>query len=414
MSTSPFSALAHYRILPTISSGPAMVLAMIARAPIAMVPLGTMTAITASTGSVATGGLATALVAIAIAVASPLIGRWADRHGQRFVLTLLTPIHALALFTLLLAALRGWEGPALWATCLAVGLSTVPVGSFTRARWIQRTSRPRDLATAFSYESTVDETTFVLGPALVGIAASAAAPSAPLGLAATLVVLAGIPFALTAPRADDGGTSPTGNMLDGGGQAGTAALPRPSIPTIMWAVVPSLIVMGCIGTFFGSVQAGTTERAALLEVPGQAGLVYALMGLTSAVMALLTVLVPERVSLATRLLVGGTGMALFIGFTLLQGSMGPTAWGLLITGIFIGPTMVTAFSLADRRTPPGGTAVAMTSMQSSVTIGVSAGSAAGGALAASVGPWGGFAVGMGASVIVACTGAALLLAARRH
>src|SRR5699024_6537877 len=130
VSTSPFSALAHYCILPTISSGSAMALAVLARAPIAMVPLGTLTAITASTGSVATGGLATALVAIAIAVASPLIGRWADRRGQRFVLTLLTPIHALALFTLLLAALRGWDGPALWATCLPVGLSTVPVGSF--------------------------------------------------------------------------------------------------------------------------------------------------------------------------------------------------------------------------------------------------------------------------------------------
>lgn len=410
---SPLSALAHYKTLPTISSLPAMVLAVVARAPYAMVPLGTMTAITASTGSVATGGLATGLVAIATAVAAPLIGRWADRSGQRFVLSLITPFNALALIVLLLAAIRSWDGPALWAACLAVGGTAIPVGSFTRARWVQLSTKPRDLNTAFSYESTVDELTFVLGPALVGIAASAAAPSAPLALAAALVTLAGIPFALTAPRveprtADDGATRPDGS------RAPSEVVPRASILTIMWAVVPSLIVMLCIGTFFGSVQAGTTERAALLGVPGQAGLVYALMGLTSAAMALLTVVIPERVSMAMRLLLGGAGMAVFITVTLLQDSLGLTALGLFVTGAFVGPTMVTAFSLADRRTPPGGTAVAMTSIQSSVTIGVSVGSAVGGALAASIGPAGGFAVGATASAVVALTGAGVMRSAHRR
>jgi len=403
---SPLSALAHFKILPTISSVPSMVLAVFARAPYAMVPLGTMTAITASSGSVATGGLATGLVAIATAIASPLIGRWVDHSGQRFVLTLLTPINAVALFVLMTAAMRSWDGPALWAACLAVGSTAIPVGSFTRARWVQLTTKPRDLSAAFSYESTVDELTFVLGPALVGIAASAAAPYAPLALAGALVTLAGIPFALTAPRrqtpaADDGEAGPDHDA------SATTVVPRASILTVMWAVVPSLIVMLCIGMFFGSVQAGTTERAALLGVPGQAGLVYALMGLTSAALALLTVMIPERVSMAMRLLLGGAGMAIFITVTLLQDSLGLSALGLFVTGAFVGPTMVTAFSLADRRTPQGGTAVAMTSIQSSVTIGVAAGSSLGGALAASIGPEGGFAVGTAASVVVALTGAGL-------
>ena len=59
-------------------------------------------------------------------------------------------------------------------------------------------SNQRELNTALSYESTVDEMVFVLGPALVGIAASAAVPVAPLVLAATLVLAAGVPFAMTA------------------------------------------------------------------------------------------------------------------------------------------------------------------------------------------------------------------------
>ena len=51
--SSPLSALAQYKILPQISGGLSMVMAVAARAPYAMIPLGTMTAITASTGSVA-------------------------------------------------------------------------------------------------------------------------------------------------------------------------------------------------------------------------------------------------------------------------------------------------------------------------------------------------------------------------
>ncbi|MGC0252137.1 MFS transporter [Pseudactinotalea sp. Z1748] len=426
MHSSPFGALAHFKILPAISSGPAMALAVAARAPYAMVPLGTMTAITASTGSVAAGGLATGLVAIATAVAAPLIGRWADRAGQRFVLTLLTPINALALGALLLAALWGWDGPALWAACVGVGATAIPVGAFARARWVQLTTRPRDLAAAFSYESTVDELTFVLGPALVGIAASTATPAAPIALAAVLVALAGIPFALTAPRR--GGTSAASRGPDDGGAAGanesaagpgaraprTPAQPVASIPAIMWAVAPAVLVMLCIGVFFGAVQAGTTERAALSGVPGQAGLVYALMGLTSAATALLVVMVPESVRLPTRVLLGGAGMAVFITVAAFAGSMGATAGALLATGAFLGPALVTAFSVAERRSPAGGIAVSMTSMQSGVTIGVAIGSAAGGALAASVGPEGGFGLGALASVVIGLTGLALLAAGRRR
>lgn len=393
MHTSPLRALAHYKVLPTISSGRAMALAVAARAPYAMIPLGTMTAITSSTGSVATGGLATGVVALTTAVASPLIGRWADRRGQRSVLSLLMPINALALSALLAAALLGWAGPALWAACFAVGASSVPVGSFTRARWVGAATDPRDLSTAFSYESTVDELVFVLGPALVGLAASAAIPAAPLALAAALVIVAGVPFALTTPRAVDHLADPTT----------PAASVRPSIPAVLWAVLPAIIVMASIGTFFGSVQAAVTERSDMLGVPGQGGLIYALMGVGSALTALLVVVLPERISLSTRALVGGIGMAVFISVAAAQGSVPLIALGLLAAGLFVGPTMVTGFTAAEARSPHGGTGVAMTAMQSAVTIGVSLGAAVGGALSANVGATGAFGLAAATGVIIAVT-----------
>ena len=400
--SSPLSALAQYKILPQISGGLSMVMAVAARAPYAMIPLGTMTAITASTGSVATGGLATAFTSIAAAIASPLIGRWADHRGQRFVLSLLTPISAVAIGLLLAAALQGWSGPILWAVCVAVGATSLPIGAFTRARWIHFTRNPKELAAALSYESTVDELVFVLGPAFVGIAASMAAPAAPLGLAMALVIIAGLPFALTAPTAAD---------IDDAVATDDKSHARPSIMRVLWAVIPAIIVMLSIGTFFGSVQAATTERALDLGVPGQAGLVYALMGLGSAFMALMVVVIPDSVRLPIRVLVGGTGMAGFILLSMTQGSMSGTAMSLLVTGLFVGPTMVTAFTMTERLAPAGGAGVAMTSMQSSITIGVSLGSAVGGAIAVS-GAMGAFLMAASAAGVVLVTGLIMLLLRR--
>lgn len=454
MVSSSSSAIARYRSLPTIASGSWMALAMAARAPYAMIPLGTMTAITVSTGSIATGGLASGLVAAASAVAGPLIGRAADRSGQRRVLMTLTPINALALGLLLLAALQAWDGPLLWAICLLTGGSAVPVGSFTRARWVELARDPKDLGTALSYESTVDELSFVLGPALVGIAASTAFSAAPLAIAAALVALAGIPFALTTPRSEHAGASGTPDAARAGSAAPTASspsatgvrastrtvtgempaigsvpsdapfaehhtpapvsasTPAPSIKRVLLAVLPAIVVMVCIGTFFGSVQAGTTERADVLGAAGSAGIVYAFMGLTSALTALLVVLLPDSVTLAARVLVGGAGMAVFIALTAFMGSLTMTGVTLMIAGLFIGPTMVTAFSLTERRTPPGGTGVAMTSMQSSVTVGQAAGASLGGALAASIGAQGAYGLAALVSVVIALVGGFVVLRRR--
>ncbi len=391
------SVLAQYKVLPQISSGSAMALAVAARAPYAMIPLGTMTAVTASTGSVATGGLATAFVSIALAIASPLIGRWADHQGQRFVLSLLTPINALALGLLVYTSASGIDGPLLWLCCILAGATSLPIGSFTRTRWVTMVSNQRELNTALSYESTVDEMVFVLGPALVGIAASAAVPVAPLVLAATLVLAAGIPFAMMAP----------GKL-----NAVEEESERPGIIRVLWAVAPAIGVMFCIGMFFGSVQTGTTERALALGSASTAGLVYAVMGIGSAFIALMAVAIPDSVRISTRVILGGLGMTLFIMTTTAGShSLLLTAGALLLTGLFVGPTMVTAFGITEKLAPRGGTGVAMTSMQSAITIGISIGSSVGGTLAVN-GAENSYVFAGVAALIIVAVGVALRVAGR--
>lgn len=394
MQTSPFRALAHYRSLPQIVSWRRLLVAAAARAPYAMVPLGTMSAITSSTASVALGGLATGVVSLSTALASPFIGRWSDYAGQRRMLLIMTPLSALSLGLLLLSALMGWSDWRLWVSCLLAGVTSLPIGSLTRARWVSRSLTPRLLATAFSYESMVDELMFVFGPVLVGLTA-VFFPAAPLALAVALVSVAGGLFAYHAPRSLSEPQMAEGQR-------------RPGIPRVLWAIAPAIVAMIAIGTLFGSTQAGLTALANALGAPGQAGIIYGAMGIGSALMAIMVVVIPESMTPAMRLgfpaIIAGAAMWL-VGFL---SSMGVIAGVLFLAGLNIGIMLVTSFTNAERLSPPGGLAVAMTAMPAAITVGVSAGSILGGFAASQAGPQAAFLVSATACAIAALSALPLI------
>ncbi|MDO5721042.1 MAG: MFS transporter [Actinomycetaceae bacterium] len=411
MQSSPFRALTHYRVLPQIAGWKYLLIAFTARAPYAMIPLGTMTAFTVATDSVSTGAYATAAVALSTALAAPLIGKWADARGPALPLKILTPLNAMALGLLFLAAMQATQGILLILTCILAGATSLPIGSFTRSRWITQTKLPRELNAALSYESMADELVFVLGPALVGIAASAAAPAAPLGLAFAMVATVGIIFArqtakyqasLEKAKTTDDRASKTSDNA-----AAAQPRPRPTVGKVLVAVIPTIIVMIGIGMYFGATQAATTMRADLAEAPTMAGLIYATMGLGSAVMAIMTVAIPERITLPMRIFIGGSGMMLAMLVVSYLPTLTTTAAFLTICGLFVGPTMVTAFSLTEILAPEGGIGVAMTSMQSSVTIGVSLGAAVGGPVAETYGDRPAFWLPVAAGVLIAAVGLGL-------
>ncbi len=375
-----------------------MLVAFLARAPQAMMPLGLMTAFTAASGDIAIGGLATGVFSVATAIFSPLVGRAADLWGQRRILVILTPINALGMLSLYWAAHNGYYTGLVWVLWLVTGATAIPVGSFARARWVAANPGPRILSAAFSYESMADELVFVLGPALVGIAASASAPTAPLLLAFVLALVAGMPFALKAPA----------HSLEAASDAATNLAARPPIRKVIVAVIPAIFALIFVGSFFGSVQAGTTARAASLGAEGSAGLIYATMGLGSAVAALLVVTLPAKFRLSYRFILFGIGMAVTIFIAGNQHALTALTLVLLASGFFVGPTLVTAFTAAEKLAPSGGISVAMTLMQSSVTIGVSVGSAGGGALAENAGAFAAFLMSTAAGVGITIIGLLLL------
>uniref|UniRef100_UPI002FC608F8 cytochrome P450 n=1 Tax=Devosia sp. TaxID=1871048 RepID=UPI002FC608F8 len=201
-------------------------------------------------------------------------------------------------------------GPVLLAA-FAAGASCPQVGPLARVRWMALTSRggrnagPADLDTALSYESTADELTFVLGPALVGILASLVAPWLPLALAAVLTITLVPAFAVhpthhavvrTHARTAAGAAREKQRRASrpAGQRAGAFA-----------AVALPVLAMVCMGTFFGSTQTSLSSFSASFATSELAGLLYAVMGLSSAAAALSVAYWPRRFTANARWLAQG-------------------------------------------------------------------------------------------------------------
>lgn len=407
------AAFGEYRQLPKLAGAWFLPIAFFARLPLAMLPLGTLGFVTAEYGSVGTAGLAAGAISIGAAVGGPIIGSMADKFGQRPVLLIAGPLNAVVIMG---AVLLTRTHPAVAVLLVAYFLTgcTVPQASpLARVRWISLTrQQPSTLPVALSYESTADEISFVLGPALVGILAAVGGPIWPLPTAAVITAIFVTGFALhrtahlkhrTIPAAADPADNRAADDLEldtvqDTGIASVESVPVPfdathgadatAMPAVparraadvsFWQVLrimslPSLGML-CIGVFFGGNQASVTGFADQLGETSIAGLLYAIMGVGSAITALAVVLIPERFSLLSRWTVLAAGLALST-FTLPFASTLPVMIVcLILVGLFVGPTIVTIFSVGSTMAPVGREGVAMTLLQSANVVGVAIGSA---------------------------------------
>jgi MFS family permease len=378
-----------------------------------MLTVGTLTLVTSNSGSYALGGTAAGAVGIGSALGAPVLGSLADRRGQRPVLLLAAALNTVAVLALILAAsamgsAAGFPGAVLAAAFLA-GASCPQVGPLARVRWMALTSQGnasdnrRDLDTALSYESTADEVTFVLGPALVGILASLLAPWLPLALAAAMTITLvpafathrthrAVPAARRAPRA--------------AGRSKECRMPA--------AVVLPVVAMVCMGTFFGSTQAALSSFSASYATSELAGLLYAVMGLSSAAAALSVAYWPQRFSLSWRWLASAALMAGLAVLLLVPSSVGAMVAVLLILGVPVGPVMVTVFAVGGVLAPEGRLGTVMTALASGIVAGTAIGSALGGRLAQDHGYAAAFLVPACAASALALLGAAAVVVLRRR
>ncbi|MGW0564886.1 MFS transporter [Streptomyces sp. NPDC003016] len=356
------------------------------RMPLSMMGIGIVTMISQLTGEYGLAGALTAVLATAAAVLGPQISRLVDRYGQRRVLRPATLVSVAAVAGLLVCAQQG--APEWTLFVFAAGAGCVPsVGSMVRARWaeIYRGS-PRELHTAYSWESIVDEVCFIFGPIVsIGLSTAWFPEAGPLLAAGFLVV--GV-FWLTAQRA----TEPVPHPRDE--HTGGSALRSPGLQVLVATFVAT-------GAIFGSVDVVTVAFAEEQGHKAAASLVLAVYALGSCLAGAVFGLLHLKGAASTRWLVGVCAMAVSMIPLLLAGSLPFLAVALFVAGLAIAPTMVTTMALIEQHVPRAKLTEGMTWTGTGLAVGIALGSSAAGWVVDAAGAESGYAVPVAAGALAA-------------
>ncbi|MEO8094842.1 MAG: MFS transporter [Pseudolysinimonas sp.] len=344
-------------------------IAFVGRLPFAMMIVGLLTLVATSRGSVAEAGAVAAVAGIGTAACGPGIGALADRHGQRRVLLAVGAVSVLSGAGMLAAVFAGLPLAALVAVAAVLGASTPQVSPFSRARLVGVAATARDpqrrgraTSLVMSYESIADESSFVLGPVLVGVLTALIHPAAPLicsmAITATVIVAfalhrTGALVAHTLDRAGD----------DAGRRQSVAALLLS--PRILILLVAMFLVGGIFGSILTAVTAFMRERG---EVE-QSGIVYGAMSVGAIVIALAVAAFPARFGLPLRWVVFGVVALAGCSMLTFADSVSGVVIGLVLSGCGVGAVLVSLFSLGAHVAPAGRTTTVMTALQSTLVVG---------------------------------------------
>ncbi|MDX3534900.1 MFS transporter [Streptomyces sp. MB09-01] len=388
-------------------TGPLLPLvSFLARLPVAMSQFGSFLLVAQTSGSLATAGVVGGALSLGQVLFGPVLGWLADRHGQRSVVLTAAAVNAVATAALVTGALTHLATVPLAAIGALTGASVPMIGPLARTRSVALARRAESdesvVGAVHALEGTLDEVSFVFGPALVGLAALLAHPAVALGGAAGLVAVFGTVYALHPTAAVTAG-SPARNR-------GTDSRVRP--PGVVYAVRGSLALQGAM---FGACQAGITALTIRLGVPDQAAVVYSAMGVVSAAVGLSLGALPARFGLRLRWRVA-TAAALVLSVPLLfTDGLWPLYAVVTVLGAAYAPHLITAFALTERAVEPARLSTSMAFAASCLVAGQATALVVCGRLAEWYGPAGAFAVAVGAAAL--CLTLALVTrvpAARPH
>lgn len=345
-----------------------------------MMVVGVLTLAVAARGSVELGGITSAMVGAGVAFLGPLVGAAADRYGQRPTLLITATVNSIALGLLAWVAFSDLPNWVMFVGAFVVGATAPQISPLSRSRLVgiaqsklPPAERPRTINATLAYESAADEVVFVFGPVVVGLLATLFGAWAPIAGAAVLTLVFVTMFALhhTSPPARTAEQQAT--QLDP-----VSGLWRPTLLVTVFGIFT-------VGLFFGSMLTSLTAFMMQLGRPEQAGLLYGVMGVGSAVLAIGVTWFPPKFTLRYRWLVFAAVLA--AGGLLLQTVQDVTGMvvALAVLGLGIGPLLVTLYGFGAARTPLGRSATVMTMLGSGVIVGQSLASAVTGVVAESAG-----------------------------
>lgn len=375
-------------------------IALVARLPFAMMVIGVLTLVVSARGSVELGGLNSAMVGLGVACFGPFLGAAADRFGQRPTLLITGAISSVLLGTLAWIAFSDLPVWTLFLVSFLTGASVPQISPMSRSRLVtiiktdlpvQR--RPRSLSTFLAYESAADEVIFVFGPVAVGLLAVTLGPWAPLVGAAILTLIFVTSFAMHHTSAP-----PLSREERAATLAPASELWRPTL-------LITVVGIFAVGLFFGSML---TSLTAFMQDRGnaeQAGLIYGVMGIGSAIFAIGVAFLSPRFTLRYRW--PAFAALILAGAILLQSAhdLPSMLLSLAVMGIGIGPLLVTLYSFGAQLSPEGRSATVMTMLGSALMVGQSAAAAVTGIVADQVGTSAALFLPLGAAAIALLSGA---------
>ncbi|MER5806660.1 MFS transporter [Streptomyces sp. NPDC002033] len=360
---------------------------LIGRLPISMVGVGILTMISEITGRYAMASALTGTLALAAAVIGPQVSRLVDQYGQRRVLRPATLISVAAVAGLLLAAANGLPDWTLFV-CAAVAGCVPSVGSMIRARWtaLYRDS-PRELHTAYSFESVVDEVCFIFGPILaIGLSTAWFPEAGPLIAAVCLLV--GV-WVLTAQRS----TEPAPHPRDEHAER-RSALRSPGLQVLTATFVAT-------GAIFGSIDVSTLAFAEEQGHKASASFILAVWAAGSCLAGIVFGLLHLKGRTERRWVLGICAMAVSMIPLLLAGNLPFLAVALFVSGLAIAPTMITTMALIEAHVPSAKLTEGMTWISTGLAVGVAVGSSVTGLVIDAAGAQRGYVVSVAAGTAAA-------------
>jgi MFS family permease len=336
--------------------------ALLGRLSYGTVSLSLVLAVKDASGSFTVAGTVMALFGATSVFLSPARAMLVDRYGPRRALLPMAALYALLLGVLALATRQpGAPVPLLGALAVIAGACTPPLGPVMRTLWGVLLPDRRMLQRAYSLDGVAEELLFVSGPLLVGVLVAYATPAAGVAVSAVLVLVgtlalvsSPVPFPARAVQRERKGRVP---------RTGLHGLGQP--------VLAAAGVGLCLGGIDLLAIAFTEDR----HHPGAVAWVLAALSAGSAVGGLVNGAVTWRTSARVRLSLLSAGLGLAMAVAGLAPSVYVLGAAVALAGLFVAPSLTTAYLIADEAAAPGARTQAGAWVNTAINAGMSGGTA---------------------------------------
>lgn len=365
---------------------------LLSRFPVAVVDVALVLLVTSLEYSFAVAGAVSGVFALTQAVGAPLLGRLADRLGQRKVVAPAAVIHAALVGVVVLLAQAQVPSLLLLGVTALSGFFVGSIGSLTRARWdAVLLDDEAALKSAFSLEGVLDEVVMLTAPVLVALLAASASPSLAV-LAVAVLGLAGATLFVLTP----------GAAVVHEAEPGAPGVMNPSVLALM-------AVSLMLGSFFSAVDLSAVATATAADQRALVGVLLAALAAGSLVGGLVYGARTWRMASRDQAIISAAALAVGAGLLSSATSLWVVGVLALVSGLAVSPVMIATKTLARSLVGRHQVGEVLSWTSSAGVLGFAVGSFSSGLAVESVGAPGGYLVASGSALAAAL----VLVLARR-